>query len=107
MVIPLYNEEDNVDVLIDTIRQNVLPLKVSYEIILVDDGSSDNTWNKIRQYSTPVKGVKLARNFGHQHALLAGLNESKGDAIISMDGDMQHPPSLIEKGFMILMQFLF
>ncbi|MDO6444982.1 glycosyltransferase family 2 protein [Colwellia sp. 1_MG-2023] len=97
IVIPLYNEEDNVDVLIDTIIQNVLPLKVSYEIILVDDGSSDNTWNKIRQYSAPVKGVKLARNFGHQHALLAGLSESKGDAIISMDGDMQHPPSLIEK----------
>lgn len=97
IVIPLFNEEDNVDVLIKTIMENVLPLKVTYEIILVDDGSSDKTWDRICLHSGPVKGIKLARNFGHQHALLAGLSESKGDAIISMDGDMQHPPSLIEK----------
>lgn len=97
IVIPLFNEEDNVDFLLRTLEDTLQPLNVSYEIILVDDGSSDNTWGKIKQSSTRVKGIKLARNFGHQHALLAGLSSAKGQAIISMDGDLQHPPSLIQE----------
>lgn len=92
IVIPLFNEEGNVDFLLRTLEDNLQPLNVSYEIILVDDGSSDNTWKKIKQSPTRVKGIKLARNFGHQHALLAGLSSAKGQAIISMDGDLQHPP---------------
>ena len=99
IVIPLFNEEENVDMLLKSLTGNVQYLKVSYEIILVDDGSSDKTWEKIKQFSdvdTSVKGVKLARNFGHQHALLAGLSKARGQAIISMDGDLQHPPSLIK-----------
>ena len=97
IVIPLFNEEDNVDLLLRTLEDNLQSLNVRYEIILVDDGSSDKTWVKIKQSSVRVKGIKLARNFGHQHALLAGLNSAKGQAIISMDGDLQHPPSLIQE----------
>ncbi|MBN2284948.1 MAG: glycosyltransferase family 2 protein [Tissierellales bacterium] len=100
VVIPLFNEEDNVDVLLKNLEDNLQPLGVSYEIILVDDGSDDETWIKIQQSSrvnSSVKGIRLARNFGHQHALLAGLSNATGQAIISMDGDLQHPPSLIPK----------
>jgi len=100
IVIPLYNEEGNVEVLFEKLSKNLKSLGESFEVILVDDGSEDKTWEKIAQLSISnqhVVGVKLARNFGHQHALLAGLNKATGQAIISMDGDLQHPPSLIEK----------
>lgn len=102
VVIPLFNEEDNIDILQKKLEDNLQSLGVSYEIILVDDGSSDGTWVKINQLSTVnpnIKGIRLARNFGHQHALLAGLSKAKGQAIISMDGDLQHPPSLIQEMF--------
>lgn len=100
IVVPLFNEEPNVDALLDCLRANVDPLGYVYEIILVDDGSGDNTWSKIKDASInnrKVKGLRLARNFGHQHALLAGLNHAKGQVIVSMDGDLQHPPSLIKE----------
>lgn len=100
IVIPLYNEEDNVEVLFEKLSKNLESLNGSFEIIFVDDGSKDKTWKKISQLSISnpyVTGVKLSRNFGHQHALLAGLSKATGQAIISMDGDLQHPPSLIEK----------
>jgi polyisoprenyl-phosphate glycosyltransferase len=97
IVIPLFNEEENVDLLLHTLEDNIKPLNVSYEIILVDDGSSDKTWEKIKQSSPRAQGIRLARNFGHQHALLAGLNKAKGQAVISMDGDLQHPPSLLQE----------
>ncbi|HEY9605485.1 MAG TPA: glycosyltransferase family 2 protein [Allocoleopsis sp.] len=97
IVIPLFNEEGNVDLLVRTLEDNLQPLNLSYEILLVDDGSNDETWIKIKQSSVRVKGIKLARNFGHQHALLAGLTCAKGQVIISMDGDLQHPPSLIQE----------
>ncbi len=115
IVIPLYNEEDNVDVLIERILNELYQFDFKFEIILVDDGSKDKTWENISNISRSnpvVKGVKLARNFGHQHALLAGLSKSTGQAIISMDGDLQHPPSLIKKmvekhreGFLVVNTF--
>jgi dolichol-phosphate mannosyltransferase len=77
-------------------------LSVAYEIILVDDGSSDTTWAQITalaERNGTIKGVALSRNFGHQHALLAGLQHANGQAIVSMDGDLQHPPELITKMF--------
>ena len=100
VVIPLYNEEGNVAILLKHLEDNLQPLGVNYEIILVDDGSSDETWAKINKSSNinaNVIGIRLARNFGHQCALLAGLTNSKGQAVISMDGDLQHPPSLIRQ----------
>jgi len=100
IVIPLFNEDSNVDFLLKSLEDNIKPLEVTYEIILVDDGSNDNTWEKISYASNVnpnVKGIRLARNFGQQNALLAGLSNAKGQAIISMDGDLQHPPMLIKK----------
>jgi len=77
-------------------------IKEPYEIILIDDGSQDATWKVIKTLSDSIphlKALGLSRNFGHQHALLAGLNYARGQAVISMDGDLQHPPELIPELF--------
>lgn len=100
IVIPLFNEAGNVRELISQIIEQVKTLDISFEILLVDDGSHDLTWHKIETASSvhqEVSGLKLSRNFGHQHALLAGLKTAKGQAVISMDGDLQHPPSVLPK----------
>ena len=95
IVIPLYNESGNIARLTEEIVK-ALPLnEIDYELLLVDDGSVDDTWSVIEDAcsATPhIKGIRLSRNFGHQNALLAGLNQAQGKAIISMDGDLQHPP---------------
>jgi dolichol-phosphate mannosyltransferase len=98
IVVPMYNEEENIRHFVDRVVQVVGPLAIAYEVILVDDGSDDATWREIQtaeRMFKGVRGVRLARNFGHQAALLAGLRAAKGRAVISMDGDMQHPPEMI------------
>ena len=112
IVVPAYNEEGNINFLVDSINQVMDDLDYIYELIIVDDGSSDGTWAKIIEISSCfsfVKGLRLSRNFGHQHALLAGLFNSTGDAVVSMDADLQHPPNVIneliakwEQGFAIV-----
>lgn len=96
VVIPCYNEEGNTEVIVNEL-QEVLK-DYTFTIILVDDGSSDNTLNHLIQLSKlheNVKYISLSRNFGHQIALKAGLDASDGHCVISMDSDMQHPPSLL------------
>jgi glycosyltransferase involved in cell wall biosynthesis len=115
IVIPLFNEEGNVPPLIKALEEAVAGIDKTYEVILVDDGSSDKTWSRIEsaaQSNANIKGIKLSRNFGHQHALVAGLAHAKGAAIISMDGDLQHPLSLIkdllekwEQGYQVVNTF--
>lgn len=99
IIIPVYNEEGNLSVLYQRLKNVLGPLTIEdYEIILIDDGSSDRTWSTIQSLSEKdmkIKGIKLSRNFGHQNALIAGLDFARGDALISMDGDLQHPPELI------------
>ena len=98
IVIPLYCEEGNVRPLIARLLKVTQGIGESFEIILVDDGSRDRTWTQIEaeaENNQLVKGIRLSRNFGHQHALLAGLSHASGRAIISMDGDLQHPPEFI------------
>ena len=95
IVIPVYNEADNIQPLNEAL---LLYCKNEYEIILVDDGSTDETFSLIEKLSSKdnhYKCISLSRNFGHQHALMAGLEHASGDQIIMMDGDLQHPPSLI------------
>ncbi len=101
IVIPTYNEEDNVRSLADTILNLsiVQSGKYRFELIFVDDGSSDKSLEKIkalRELHTNVHYIKLSRNAGHQNALKAGIDMAKGDCVISMDADMQHPPAIIE-----------
>lgn len=99
IVVPVYNEEDNIEKFYESVTEVMQGLATyDYEIIFVDDGSSDKSADILRTFGAKdphVKAILLARNFGHQLALTCGLDHAKGDAIITMDGDMQHPPELI------------
>lgn len=98
VIIPAYNEEGNVKVVYEKVKNVLDATKYDHEIIFVDDGSRDNTRNNIIQLAENDNNVKLisfTRNFGHQLALTAGYNHCKGDAAITLDCDLQHPPELI------------
>ena len=99
IVIPVFNEENNVGVLCSALLMLIEVLNdFDFEIILINDGSKDNSWQKINELAKQnsiIKGINLSRNFGHQIALSAGYDFASGDAIITMDADMQHPPHII------------
>ena len=99
-VVPAYNEEKNIPKLYARIVELSEKLDGSWELIFINDGSRDNTLNVLERLSLEdkcVKYINLSRNFGHQAALAAGLSMAKGDAIISMDCDLQDPPEVIEE----------
>jgi len=99
VVIPAYNEERNLQALYANLREVLGAAgEDDFEIVFVDDGSSDATWDTISALSSSdvrVRGVRLSRNFGHQSALMAGLAAARGQAVVMMDADLQHPPSLV------------
>ena len=99
VVVPLFNEQDNVAHLVERLANTLNSLGKSYEVLLIDDGSGDSTWTRIAKaaarHHPRFRGLRLARRFGHQAALLAGLSRARGQAVVSMDGDLQHPPELI------------
>jgi dolichol-phosphate mannosyltransferase len=98
VIAPLFNERTNVAPLVEALGAALGTAGIDYEVVLVDDGSKDGTWDAIAEISAReprVRGVALSRNFGHQGALLAGLNHARGRAVVTMDGDLQHPPSVV------------
>lgn len=98
IVIPSFNEEGNIEIMAKSIKDTMQVLPYDYELIFVDDGSSDNTLIKLKELSQSFDNlffVELSRNFGHQNALKAGVDIANANAVITMDGDMQHPPELI------------
>jgi polyisoprenyl-phosphate glycosyltransferase len=98
IVIPSYNEEGNIEVLVKTLHDVLQKLPYDYDLIFVDDGSSDMTLQTLQSLSRNDKKlfyIELSRNFGHQNALKAGVDIAKANAVITMDGDMQHPPDLL------------
>tara|TARA_R110001592_G_scaffold156341_5_gene386762 strand:- start:1947 stop:2876 length:930 start_codon:yes stop_codon:yes gene_type:complete len=100
IVSPVYKAENIVDKLIERIITSVSQLTDNYEIILVEDCGPDNSWNKILkncEKNSKVKGIKLSRNYGQQHAIQAGLDASKGEYVITMDCDLQDKPEEIYK----------
>lgn len=98
IVVPLFNESQNIELLYNELITNLNPLKKSFEIIFVDDGSRDASFELVKKiclHDPAVRGFSLSRNFGHQAALVAGLEKAKGAMVIMMDADLQHPPKLI------------
>jgi len=98
VVVPSYNEEGNIELLATRLVQVLKTVPYEYEVIFVDDGSSDGTLNQLKSLGnidSNLYYMELSRNFGHQNALKAGYDCANGDAIISMDSDMQHPPEMI------------
>ena len=100
IVVPLYNEEGSISELVRKIKETCGALKECYEIILVDDGSTDNTWKIIeaeKKISNRIKGIKLRRNFGQTSAMVAGFDNAAGRIIITLDGDLQNDPTDIPR----------
>ncbi len=98
IVTPVYNEEDNVVFFHEEITKVMKTTGMDYELIYVNDGSKDRTDELIRELAEKdphVRAITFARNFGHQTAITCGMDFARGDAVITMDGDMQHPPELI------------
>ena len=99
---PCFNEENNIDEYLLRIIKVSDKLGLDYKIILIDDGSKDNTWSKILEHSKSnnrIKGIKFTRNFGHQAALMAGINFANSDYVFCSDVDLQDPPELMEQMF--------
>ncbi|HEX7237594.1 MAG TPA: glycosyltransferase family 2 protein [Gammaproteobacteria bacterium] len=99
IVIPAYNEERNLQALYANLREVLRAAgEDEFELVFIDDGSTDRTWDTIGTLSAGdvrVRGVRLSRNFGHQSALMAGLSAARGQAVVMMDADLQHPPPVV------------
>ncbi len=98
IVIPVCNEKGNIPTMVNALQQVMQPLPYLYSITYVDDGSDDDTLDRVKEFARQFDNIffiSFSRNFGHQNALKAGFDFSDGDAVITMDGDMQHPPELI------------
>ena len=98
VVIPVYNESSLINELVNRIKINIQSITNDYEIIIVDDGSQDNTWEFIEHEAKKenrVKGIKFSRNFGHHFSITAGLHNSMGEWVVVMDGDLQDRPEVI------------
>jgi glycosyltransferase involved in cell wall biosynthesis len=99
VVIPMFNEADNLDLLVQTLTPVLERASDSFEVVFVDDGSSDGTLDGLRrthELDPRYRAVSFSRNFGKEIAIAAGLDHTRGDAVIIMDADLQHPPEMIE-----------
>lgn len=100
IVLPAHNEQNNIIPIYNEIILALSGCNYAYEILFVDDGSTDDTLSKIKNLAfadSKVKFIELSRNFGHQNALKAGMDATNADIMIMMDCDLQHPPSLINE----------
>ena len=98
IVLPVFKESAHIIAILDQIRDEMESAGAEFELVVVDDGSPDRTWTVLNETagSFPMmRAIKLSRNFGKEHALCAGLEIARGDAVIVMDADGQHPPSLL------------
>jgi dolichol-phosphate mannosyltransferase len=98
IVIPLHNEQESLEELQRRLAAVLSRLDGDAEVLLIDDGSSDATYPlmlELHRRDPRFKTVQLARNFGHQLAITAGIDLARGDAVVVMDGDLQHPPELL------------
>ena len=107
VVIPLYNEEESLPELYDWIERVMSANKFSFEVIFVNDGSTDHSWDVITELaarSEHVKGIKFRRNYGKSPALYCGFKEAQGDVVITMDADLQDSPDEIPELYKMIME---
>ena len=100
IILPAHNEHGNINPIYNEIIAALSGCKYDYEILFVDDGSTDDTLIQIKNFANSdpkVKFIELSRNFGHQNALKAGIDAVNADVVIMMDCDLQHPPYLIKE----------
>lgn len=98
VIIPIYNEEDNIQLLYDRLLSVMQSMQVTYEFIFINDGSRDRSIFLLKDLAkahSEVKFINFSRNFGHQIAVTAGLDRAKGEAVVIIDADLQDPPELI------------
>ena len=100
IIAPCYNEEKNIAIFYERLLSVIKKIKIQYRFYFIDDGSSDNTWNIIKDLKSRdenIFGIKFSRNFGHQSALYAGIQKAEGDFVLILDVDLQDPPELLEE----------
>ncbi|MCR5522771.1 MAG: glycosyltransferase family 2 protein [Clostridia bacterium] len=98
VVVPCYNEEENIHLIYETILHDFSHCDFDYEIVFVNDGSKDNTYTELKKllaFEQPIKIVNFSRNFGKESAMYAGLKESSGDYVAIIDADLQQRPALV------------
>ena len=98
IVVPVYESKSSLETLIKRIADTMHHMDVPFELILIDDGSKDGSFDEIKRLSAHnrfIRGARLSRNFGHQAALTVGLRESRGEFIAIIDDDMQDPPEIL------------
>lgn len=99
IIVPAYNEETIISDAVQAIKNVLGNLNVRYEILLIDDGSTDETWKQVQKAAArsggEIQGIRFSRNFGKESAIFAGLAQCRGDAAVIMDCDLQHPPEKI------------
>ena len=98
IILPSYNEEKMIPIAAQRLGEILSPENIDYELVFVDDGSKDSTWQQIQDVAkadSHVVGVHFSRNFGKEAAMFAGLEEAKGDCCVVIDCDLQHPPEKI------------
>jgi dolichol-phosphate mannosyltransferase len=98
IVVPVFNEQDNIETFYKEVLKHLEPLAYKLDFLFIDDGSTDATpfiLEGLVKNDARVRSLIFARNYGHQRALTCGMDYAEGDAVITMDGDLQHPPELL------------
>jgi len=107
IIIPAYNEAEALPFTSSTLQAVLAEAGIDFELVFVDDGSLDGTWDKIAALAaqdTRISGIKLSKNFGKESAILAGLSHAAGDACALMDSDLQHPPKVLVEMYKIWLE---
>ncbi|MBQ1253128.1 MAG: glycosyltransferase family 2 protein [Alistipes sp.] len=107
VVVPLYNEEESLPELIEWIDRVATSNHLTYEVIMIDDGSSDGSWSEVKRLKEKypaIKGIRFARNYGKSAALYCGFAEAEGEVVITMDADLQDSPNEIPELYRMIME---